>query len=102
MASNIQFFVMMIALQITFVVLLSAFSFSFAQVNCPETYGQFAGQDINETYGQDVPTNPWGITNYVTALFDQQCTGIPFVFILIVMIPLSIGLIWYVIPFGGK
>jgi len=73
MPSNIQFFVIMIALQITFTVLLSAFSFSFAQVNCPEKYGQFAGQDINETYtNESVPTNPFGITDYVSALFDQQ------------------------------
>lgn len=104
MPSNIQFFVIMISLLITFTVLFSAFSFSFAQINCPAKYGQFAGQDINETYtGESVPTNPFGITDYVSALFDQQCTGIPTVFILVILLPLLIGSIWYVIPtFGGK
>ena len=104
MPSNIQFFVIMIALLITFTVLFSAFSFSFAQISCPEKYGQFAGQNISATYTDEaVPTNPFGITDYVSALFDQRCSGIPTVFILVILMPLLIGAIYYVIPtFGGK
>lgn len=104
MPSNIQFFVIMISLLIIFTVLFSAFSFTFAQINCPAKYGQFAGQDINETYtNESVPTNPFGITDYVSALFDQRCSGIPIWFTLIILFPLLIGAIYYVIPtFGGK
>ena len=102
-ASNLQFFVIMIALLITFTILFSAFSYTFAQINCPEEYGTFAGQDINETYGESVPKNPIGIIGYVTSLFDQRCSGIPIWFTLMILIPLLVGAIWYVIPtFSGK
>jgi len=102
-SSNLQFFVIMIALTILFTILFSAFSFSFAQVNCPEKYGEFAGQNITETYEQDVPKTPFGIIDYVSAMFDNRCSGIPIWFTLVIFVPLIIGIIWYVIPtFSGK
>lgn len=86
--------------------ILSSLSTSVGGVSCPNVY-DLSNQDVslNETELQSgISSNPVTMISSVVTIFNlitNQCTGIPYILVLICELPILIGILYIVRGFIG-